>query len=113
MADRIELSDLLSSLRAEINRSWGQGQYDVVGFEAGPVDVEVTTEIEVVQFKGKVQAKFWVLEAGVEAGRTRTTTQRIKLSLIPRDRRDPTRPLLIAGTADVTEHRPGPSRTSE
>jgi hypothetical protein len=114
MADRIELADLVMALRSEINRAWSEGQYDVVGFEAGPIEVELTTEVEVVQVKGKVTAKFWVLEAGAEAGRTRTTTQRIALSLTPKDRRDPSRPLLISGTADRKERRPELSpRTGE
>jgi len=108
MGDRIELADLVMSLRSEINRAWSQGQYDVVGFEAGPVEVELTTEVEVVQAAGKVTARFWVLEVGAEAGRTRTATQRITFSLTPRDRRDPSRPLLISGTADPKERRPDP-----
>ena len=113
MADRIELADLVTSMRSEINRAWSQGQYDVVGFEAGPIEVEVVTEVEVVQVEGKVTAKFWVLEVEAEAGRTRTTTQRITFSLTPRDRRDPSRPLLISGTAAPKERRPDPLPPSE
>ena len=56
MADRIELADLVTSLRSEINRAWNQGQYDIVGFEAGPIEVELTTEVEVIQGKGNVTA---------------------------------------------------------
>ena len=105
-ADRIELSDVLSFLRSEITKSWQEGQYYTVGFEAGAIEVELTTEIEVVQVHGKVSAKFWVLSAEAEAGRTRTSTQRIKFSFTPRDRRDPTKPLVIAGRAAAGEHRP-------
>ena len=47
--DRIELADVVSSLRSEINRAWSEGQYDAVGFEAGPIEVELTTHVEVVQ----------------------------------------------------------------
>lgn len=97
---------MVRSLRGEINRAWAEGQYDVVGFEAGPIEVELTTEVEVVQVQGKVAAKFWVLEVGAEAGRTRTSTQRIMLSLTPRDRRDPTKPLYISGKADPRERPP-------
>jgi hypothetical protein len=103
MAGRIELADLLMSLRAEINRAWREGQYDVVGFEAGPIEVELTTEIEVVPVQGKVTARFWVLEVGAQAGRTNTSTQRITLSLTPRDRRDPSKPLYISGKPEVGE----------
>lgn len=104
--DRIELSDVLTSLRAEINRAWQEGQHDTVGFEAGTIEVELTTEIEVVQVHGKISAKFWVLSAEAEAGRTRTDTQRITFSFTPKDRRDPTKPLMIAGQAATGERRP-------
>jgi hypothetical protein len=104
--DRIELSDLVSSLRSEINKAWQEGIYDKVGFEAGAIEVELTTEVEVVQVHGKVSAKFWVLNAEAEAGRTRTSTQRISFSLTPRDRLDPSKPLVIAGQAAVGEQWP-------
>jgi hypothetical protein len=106
VTDRIELADLVASLRAEINRAWGEGIYDAVGFEAGPIEMELTTEVEVVQAEGKVAAKFWVLSVEGKAGRTRTNTQRITFALTPRDRRDPSRPLLISGTAQHGESRP-------
>lgn len=104
--DRIELSDLVTSLRSEITRAWQEGEYESVGFEAGAIEVELTTEIQVVQVKGKVSAKFWVLNAEAESGRTRNSTQRITFSLIPRDRRDPSMPLMIAGRAAAGERRP-------
>lgn len=109
MVDRIELADLVRSLPGEINRAWAEGQHDVVGFEAGPIEVELTTEVEVLQVQGKVAAKFWV-EVGAEAGRTATSAQRIMLSMTPGDRRDPTKPLYISGKADPRE-RP-PTRTT-
>ena len=104
--DRIELADVVASLRSEIDRAWSAGQYDAVGFEAGPIEVELTTHVEVVEAKGKIAAKFWVLSVEGEAGRTATNTQRITFTLTPRDRRDPTRPLLIAGAALPGEKRP-------
>jgi Trypsin-co-occurring domain 2 len=104
---RIELADVIASLRAEINRAWAIGQYDAVGFEAGPIEVELITEVEVVHAQGKIAARFWVLTVEGEAGRTSRDTQRITFALTPRDRRDPSRPLLIAGTAQQDEHRPG------
>lgn len=108
-ADRIELSDVLTSLRAEINRAWQEGQFDTVGFEAGMVEVELATEIEVVQVHGKVSAKFWVLNAEAESGRTQTDTQKITFSFTPKDRRDPAKPLIIAGQGAAGERRPAAS----
>jgi hypothetical protein len=104
--DRIELSNVVASLRAEITKAWQEGQYDTVGFEAGAIEVELTTEVEIVQVGGKVSVQFWVLSAEAEARRTRTNTQKITFSLTPKDRRDPSRPLVIAGQAAAGERRP-------
>jgi hypothetical protein len=107
VVDRIELADVVASLRAEVDRTWREGQYSAVGFEAGPIEVELTTEVEVVRAHGKLSAKFWVLSAeAAEAGRTRTNTQRVTFSLTPRNKRDPSRPLLIAGGTQAGERRP-------
>lgn len=115
-AHRIELSYVLASLRSEIDRAWREGQYNVVGFEAGPIEVELTTEVEVVPVDAKVSAKFWVLSAEAGASRTNTNTQRITFSFTPKDRRDPTKPLLIAGEAAAGEQwpevSPGPDETA-
>ncbi|WP_211878246.1 trypco2 family protein [Pseudarthrobacter albicanus] len=107
---RIELSTVIASLRAEISKAWWEGQYDTVGFEAGAIEVELTTEIEIVQIGGKLSAKFWVLTAEAEARRKRTDTQKINFSLTPKDRRDPSKPLVIAGQAAPGEHRPAVSQ---
>ena len=100
---KIELADLIAALRAEVGRAWVEGQHDPVAFEAGPITVEVTTEVEVVQAGGSITAKFWVLEMGANASRTSTSTQRISFSITPRDRRFPTQPILIGAEAKSGE----------
>jgi hypothetical protein len=112
-AHRIELGNVVASLRSEINNAWREGQYDAVGFEAGPIEVELTTEIEVIDVGGKVSARFWVLSAEAEARHSRTSTQRISFSLTPRDRRDPSRPLLIGEQTDADEPRPPVSQDED
>ena len=108
VSNKIELADLVASLRTEVDRAWTEGADSKIAFEAGPIQVELTTEIEVVAVHGKVSAKFWVL--GVEAGmdRSRTNTQKVTLSITPRDRHDPIKPLLISGVAPdgVTRKQP-------
>lgn len=99
VAGRIELSDLISSLRAEIDTAWAEGAGSNVAFEAGPIGIELTTEIEVVSVQGKVAAKFWVLTAEAGADHSRTNTQKVTFSITPRDRHDPAKPLLITGVA--------------
>src|SRR5262245_12302640 len=101
MSDRLELSTLIQGLRAELARSWQEGERSAIGFEVGPVDVEVTVQAE---RSADVRAgiRFWVAEAGAGGSRTSTDTQRILLTLTPRDKRDPSQPLRIAGT-EVTD----------
>jgi hypothetical protein len=108
VGDRIELANVVASLRSEINAAWRDGQYDAVAFEAGPIQIELTTEVEVVELDGKVSAKFWVLSMEASARRARTSTQRVTFSLTPRDRREPSQPLLIAGDAEPGERPPVP-----
>ena len=57
---------------------------------------------------GRVSAKFWVLsmEAWGPKGREPIPTQRVTLSLTPRDRRKPSQPLLIVGDAEPGERLP-------
>ena len=43
--------------------------------------------------------RFWVFEAGASGARTHAETQRVKLTMIPRDRSDPSKALLIDGEA--------------
>ena len=49
---------------------------------------------------GRVSAKFWVLSMEASARRAKMSTQRVTLSLTPRDRRKPSQPLLIVGDAE-------------
>jgi hypothetical protein len=104
--DRIELAAVVRSLRTQVAQAWAEGSRELVGFEAGAVEIELTTEIDVVEVDGKVSARFWVLGAEAGARRERVTTQRVTLSLTPRDRREPGRPLLIVGSAEEDERRP-------
>lgn len=98
VSDRIELAKLIQSLREELATAWHQGQQSSIGFEAGPVELEVTVQAEKTgEVKGGV--RFWVVEAGASGALTDAETQRVKLTMIPRDRSDPSKALLIDGEA--------------
>ena len=105
MGDEIELSTLIKRLRHEIETAWREGQTSAVAFEVGPVEVEVNTQ---VQKDGKAEfgVKVLVVTVGGGAGLSTTDTQRIKLTLTPRDRRDPTQPLRISGKLKAGEEVP-------
>lgn len=78
----IELAEVISELRSELDRARTSGTDDGLRFELGPIDLEVTVGLEK---KGGAGAKvrFYVIELGGEGELTSTTTQRIRLTLKP------------------------------
>ena len=106
MGDDLELSTVIKRLRHEIETAWREGQESAIAFEVGPVEIEVNTQLQ-KDGKAEFGVKFLVVSAGGGGGLSTTDTQRIKLTLTPRDRRDPTQPLRIAGTLKAGEGVPG------
>jgi hypothetical protein len=96
MADGIELAAYIQSLRDELVTAWLHGRQSPVGFEVGPVELELSINAErTAEVKGGV--RFWVVDVGLGGNVTTQSGQRVKLSLVPRDRTDPCRPLFIRG----------------
>jgi len=96
MTDGVELARYIESLREELVTAWMAGRDSPVGFEVGSVELEVSINAErTAEVKGGV--RFWVLDAGLGGSVMTQSAQRVKLSLVPRDRTDPTRPLSIRG----------------
>jgi hypothetical protein len=79
----IELSEMISELRRELDQAIDAGADERLRFELGPVEVEVTVGVD---SKGTAGAKvrFWVVELGGDAELARSSLQRIKLTLQPR-----------------------------
>jgi hypothetical protein len=79
----IELSEMISELRRELDQAIDAGAGERLRFELGPVEVEVTVGLD---SKGTAGAKvrFWVVELGGDAEVARSSLQRIKLTLQPR-----------------------------
>ena len=78
----IELAEVIRQLRGELNRARQGAADEDLRFELGPIELEVTVELEK---EGGVDAKvrFWVAELGGDARVGTTNTQRIKLTLQP------------------------------
>jgi hypothetical protein len=79
----IELAEVISNLRAELDLARKAGENEDLRFELGPVELEVTVAL---QREGGVGTKvrFWVVEMGADGKLASTATQRIKLNLNPR-----------------------------
>ncbi len=97
MTEGIELAAYIQSLRDELVTAWMDGQQSPVGFEVGPVELELSVNAE-RSAEAKAGVRFWVVDAGLGGTVTRQSATRVKLSLVPRDRADPTRPLFIRGS---------------
>lgn len=78
----IELADVIGELREELDRARLSADGSALRFGLGPVELEVTVALD---REGKTGGKvrFWVAEVGAEGKVASTSTQRIKLTLLP------------------------------
>ncbi|ONK11986.1 hypothetical protein STBA_27220 [Streptomyces sp. MP131-18] len=82
----VELADLIRQLREEIKAAATAGAEpgETLRFEVGPVEVEVTVAVSrEAGANGKV--RFWVVDAGGDSRFARSATQRITLTLHPKE----------------------------
>src|SRR4051794_8686207 len=78
----IELADVLSELRSELDRARLEAEGSALRFGLGPVELEVTVALS-REGKAGGKVKFWVAEVNAEGKLSSTSTQRIKLTLNP------------------------------
>jgi hypothetical protein len=97
---RIELAQVISQLREELDTARRAGQGEDLRFELGPVELEVAVAVD-RQGGPDAKVRFWVIELGASGKVASQATQRIKLILDPRESGQEGRPL-IAG-----DERPG------
>lgn len=79
----IELSDVIASLRTELDTARRAGAGQDLRFELGPVELEVSVALT-KEAGADAKVKFWVVELGGSGKAASTSTQRIKLTLQPR-----------------------------
>ncbi|MFF8730811.1 trypco2 family protein [Streptomyces sp. NPDC015171] len=94
----IELSDLLASLRSEIETARAEADGKDVRFRIDSIDLELQVAVEKTK-QGKGGVKFWVLSGDVSAGSKKTRTHVIKMRL--------------DAQADDENGRPGPVLTGD
>src|SRR4051812_44820271 len=78
----IELADVISELRAELDRARLASEGSELRFGLGPVELEVTVALG-REGKAGGKVKFWVAEVNAEGKLSSISTQRIKLTLNP------------------------------
>lgn len=79
----VELGEVISELRRELQQAVKAGKDEPLRFELGPVELEATVAVE-KGGGGGAKIRFWVIELGGNAQATQSSAQRIKLILRPR-----------------------------
>ncbi|WP_327071338.1 hypothetical protein OG500_37510 [Kitasatospora sp. NBC_01250] len=97
----LELAEVIRALRDELEYAMAAGADEALRFELGPVEVEVSVAIE-AGASAEVKPRFVVLSLGAHGSVDRTSTQRIKLTLTPREGREGWTPM-VSGEAGEQE----------
>ncbi|MEU8975281.1 trypco2 family protein [Streptomyces monashensis] len=97
----VELAEVIRALRDELESAIEAGAGEALRFELGPVEVEVSVAI-VAGASAEVKPRFVVIALGASGNVERTSTQRIKLTLTPREGPAGRTPM-VAGTAGERE----------
>ncbi|GHE83382.1 trypco2 family protein [Streptomyces fumanus] len=77
---RIELADAVEAVREELITAASRASGQDVAFEVGDIQLEFGVELR-KEIKGGVKVKAWVIEAGADAGGSRTSTHRVAVTL--------------------------------
>ena len=83
VAVMIELADVITSLRSELDTARMEGTGKDLRFELGSVELEVSVAVE-KNLGGGAKVRFWVVELGADGKLGTTSTQRVKLTLNPK-----------------------------
>jgi hypothetical protein len=78
----IELADVVSDLRKELDRARHTSADEELRFELGPIELEVSVGLS-KEGGAAAKVRFWVVDMGVDMKASSMSTQRIKLTLHP------------------------------
>jgi hypothetical protein len=97
----IALAEAISAVRRELNRAavTPHDQQDIIGFRYGNVEIELEVELT-REVEASAGVRFWVLSGDTQARGSVGNTNRVKITLLPYDRRTAGLP---AGVLDNSE----------
>ncbi|WP_426324882.1 trypco2 family protein [Microbacterium sp. E-13] len=81
----VPLSDAIENVRAELEDAIRRGAGSDVAFEAGPVEMEFEVAFS-AEGGGGASFKVWVVDVSARGDVSRTSTNRLKVTLQPVDR---------------------------
>jgi hypothetical protein len=82
MANRVELSQVLRDLRAELQQAADEGKDEELRFLLTDIEVELSFSVGVTD-SGGVGVKFWVLSGEAKTSASSQSAHRIRLSIKP------------------------------
>jgi hypothetical protein len=85
---RLALATVIQDLRQELVEAMIGGENQRLRFEIGPVELDLTVVVG-KELKPGAKVRFWVVEAGADSTLSKQTTQRIHLTMQPRDTQAP------------------------
>lgn len=97
----IELQSVIEELRSEIIGAVAAGGTEDIAFQLNEIEIELAVVVE-RQGGGSAKVKFWVAELGADGKLSQSQTQRVKLKLLPRDKRTGAEPW-VRGQASPNE----------
>jgi len=93
MAEWVDLAQVIGQLRRELSSAMRDGESEDLRFELGPVELELSVAVS-KEAGPNARVRFWVIELGAEATVSSQATQRITLTLDPRQREVSGKPLI-------------------
>lgn len=81
---RIDLADAVAAIRDQLMDAATRAADERIRFEVGPIQLEFTVELQ-HDAGAKFGVRAWVLSAGVSAASSSQYTQKISLTLTPKD----------------------------
>ena len=97
----IELQTVIEDLRVEILDAVAAAESAEIAFELDEVEIELAVVAEKAA-GGGAKVRFWVAEIGADAKISRSQTQRVRLKMLPRDKRTGSKPW-VRGDESSTE----------
>lgn len=80
----IELAEMIRELREQLTAALADGDGKLVRFELGPVEVEASVAVT-REAGGEAKVRLWVVDAGANGKYAHAETQRITLTLTPKE----------------------------
>ena len=100
---QIEVAELIGNLRKELSAARDAGAGEELRFEVGPVELELSVVVSRDE-TGSAKIRFWVLELGGDGKSGSSTTQKLKITLLPR---------LATGKSPLISGPAAPNETTE